>query len=114
MLTPHPCNGCLVQAPNRCLQPTRLPWGAQFISVSPCLKQKNVFYVHVSLVLFGFIMMFDSCVFGGLPKCASNVLFVTELGIRLIDCIIFVTIWAKSALDYNGSDCIIGIRRLIV
>ena len=33
-------------------------------------KERLLFYVN--LVLFGFIMIFDSSVLGGRPKCASN------------------------------------------
>ena len=76
---------------------------------------KNRILLNVSLVLFGLIIIFESSVFGGRPKYASNgLIFVTEFGMSLIDWIIFVTIWARWALDHSGSDCMIAIQRLIV
>ena len=78
-------------------------------------ETKDRILLYVSFVWFGLVTIFDSSVFVGRPKCASNgLIFVTELGMSLMDWIIFVTIWARSALDHSGSDCMIAIWCFIV
>ena len=60
-------------------------------------------------------MIFESSMFGGLPKCASNgLILVVVLGISLIDPIILATIVARSAEDPRGSCSITAILRFNV
>ena len=78
-------------------------------------RQKDLILLYVRLCFFGLVTMFDSSVFGGRPKCASNgVIFVTRLGISLIDSIIADIFSAMVVLFQIGSDIIEASLRLRV
>ena len=60
-------------------------------------------------------MKLERSVFGGLPSRAANGFsLITEFGINFFDSINVAILKARSAFHHNRSDCIIGIRRIIV
>ena len=67
-------------------------------------SEANLFIcLYESRLFDGLVIMFDSSVFGGLPKCASNgFIFVVAFGISLMDSIILATIVARSDVDIMG------------